>query len=120
MVPRDILWRIASPLLAGLVLYAMGTLTAASAILVLSGSDGFGCGCTGTGVFQGIARADQVGTSGDPMVGLAQTDLPLAAASILYAMVQQLDVVVVGALVGPAEAGAYFAAQKTASLLDSS
>jgi O-antigen/teichoic acid export membrane protein len=43
--------------------------------------------------------------------------LPLAGASILFAMVQQLDVVVVSAFLGAQEAGAYFAAQKTASLL---
>jgi O-antigen/teichoic acid export membrane protein len=43
--------------------------------------------------------------------------LPLWASSVVFAMIQQFDVVVVGSLLGNAEAGAYFAAQKTAALL---
>ncbi len=43
--------------------------------------------------------------------------LPLWFASIVFAMIQQADVIVVGGLLGPEQAGSYFAAQKTAALL---
>ena len=42
---------------------------------------------------------------------------PMWAAATLYALTQQMDVVIAAALASPADAGAYFAAQKTAMLL---
>ena len=117
MVPRDIIWRICAPVLAGFLFWNNGDLSAVAAI----------ASCVA--VMLAVAAAQAIVSSRaahqDTGDALPQTDweqwrkplLPLAAASILYAMVQQLDVVVVGGLVGQAEAGAYFAAQKTASLL---
>ncbi len=43
--------------------------------------------------------------------------IPLWISGIVIALLQQFDVVVVGSLLGSAEAGSYFAAQKTAGLL---
>jgi O-antigen/teichoic acid export membrane protein len=43
--------------------------------------------------------------------------LPLWTASVVFALIQQADVLLVGGILGPQEAGAYFAAQKTAALL---
>jgi O-antigen/teichoic acid export membrane protein len=117
LVPRDILWRVFAPFAAGAVLYFSGLASGQIAIL---------CCVVVLGVLTlvqfGIAwRATQ------RIVGniAARTNwqswrgplIPLAGASVLFAMVQQLDVVVVGSLLGPIEAGSYFAAQKTASLM---
>ena len=49
--------------------------------------------------------------------GTRNSLLPLWGAGIVFAMIQQMDVVVVGYLMNGAETGAYFAAQKTATLL---
>jgi O-antigen/teichoic acid export membrane protein len=43
--------------------------------------------------------------------------LPLWASGVVFAMIQQFDVVIIGSLMSNADAGAYFAAQKTAMLL---
>jgi O-antigen/teichoic acid export membrane protein len=46
-----------------------------------------------------------------------RTTMPMWASGVLFAMTQQLDVVVAAAFTSLEDAGAYFAAQKTASLL---
>ena len=117
MVPRDVVWRIAAPVLAAVVLYSSGGLTAGQAV---------GC-CIAVMVVVAVAQAVESARASKRLTGnvTARTDwpqwrgplIPLAGAGILYAMVQQLDVVVIGAYLGAEEAGAYFAAQKTASLL---
>jgi O-antigen/teichoic acid export membrane protein len=43
--------------------------------------------------------------------------IPIWLSGIVYAMIQQFDVVIVGSLLSKPEAGAYFAAQKTAMML---
>ena len=117
MAPRDIFWRIGSPALAFFVLHNTGELSAftaiVSAIVVLA--------------VVVIAQAWQTlretnrETKGLKAAGRWRDWrsflFPVWASSLLYTMIQQLDVVVVGAMIGPAEAGSYFAAQKTASLL---
>jgi O-antigen/teichoic acid export membrane protein len=117
MVPRDVIWRIVAPGLAAILLFGNGSLSAGQAIAC----------CIAVMVSVDLAQAIMSTRASAILTGNAtmQTDwphwrralFPLAGASILYAMVQQLDVVVIGAYLGPAEAGAYFAAQKTASLL---
>jgi O-antigen/teichoic acid export membrane protein len=117
MAPRDVVWRIGSPIVAFVVFWSMGVLTAGMAI---------GC-CIGVLAALTLAQGFTSHKAMTTTVGHvpARSDwsqwrgplLPLAGASILFAMVQQLDVVVVGAFVGAEDAGAYFAAQKTASLL---
>jgi O-antigen/teichoic acid export membrane protein len=117
MVPRDIIWRVVAPAVAGAILYLNGELSAGQA---------FVC-CVVIMVLVAAAQAVQSARVSKRLIGnvMPITDwskwrgplIPLAGASILYAMVQQLDVVVIGAYLGAEEAGAYFAAQKTASLL---
>jgi len=117
LVPRDIAWRVAAPASAGLWLWSSGSLEAGPAIAAC------------IAIMALVAAVQYVVTARDAERILGPISpqrawkawrgplLPLWGASLLYAMVQQLDVVVVGTLVGPSEAGAYFAAQKTASLL---
>jgi O-antigen/teichoic acid export membrane protein len=117
MLPRDVFWRIAAPIVAVVAFHISGTLHAGSAIFA----------CLAVMAAVSILQALVTSAASAEIAGehVRQTDWttwrqalwPMAGASILYAMVQQLDVVVVGSYLGAAEAGAYFAAQKTASLL---
>ena len=117
LAPRDIVWRVATPLSCGLLLYFNKNLTAIEAMLV-------------TSAVMFVTMIPQFWKSlhivRQITRGVKSTSewrqwrkilMPIWGASILYAMIQQLDVVVVGTMVGSNEAGAYFAAQKTASLL---
>jgi O-antigen/teichoic acid export membrane protein len=117
MAPRDIVWRIVSPLLAFAVFRASGFANAALAILsviavlvVIDVVQYFGL----RRIVQKIVHST-VPTHDWPV--WRTTLLPIWGAAILTALIQQLDVVVVGSMLGTTEAGAYFAAQKTASLL---
>jgi O-antigen/teichoic acid export membrane protein len=117
LFPRDILWRILATAAAFVTAHYFSILNAGSALLC----------CAGTMICVCGAQAIASRRAAHALTGNAEPQsnwrywrkplLPLAGASILYAMIQQLDVVVVGALLGADEAGAYFAAQKTASLL---
>ena len=117
MIPRDIVWRILVPAVAAWVFWITGQLSGLLALIC----------CLAIMALVALSQAYVSHHTANRITGIvvAEKDwkqwkkplIPLASASILYAMVQQLDVVVVGSLVGSAEAGAYFAAQKTASLL---
>lgn len=116
LMPRDIGWRIliiigaGAASLAGLQLSAALALGITTATLLLV-------------VVPQLAYAVKRVNAAAPAP--AQTDmaswrkaaLPLWGAAILYVLVQQFDVVIAGLYLTPAETGAYFAAQKTASLL---
>ncbi|MDE2384214.1 MAG: oligosaccharide flippase family protein [Alphaproteobacteria bacterium] len=117
MLPRDVLWRIFIPVLGFLALrFGLG----------LSGT---GALCISAGVllvlviWQGWVIAGNVAALGPGLVGtfdlaaLRPNLIPLWLSSLIYGMIQQFDVVIVGSLLSKADAGAYFAAQKTAQLL---
>jgi O-antigen/teichoic acid export membrane protein len=116
-LPRDIGWRITAPMVAALLVVAgmslPNTLALGACIVTLA-----------------VVTAVQFRRSRSSFISLAQgaapeTDwarwrrplLPLWIASLVFALIQQADVLVVGGILGPQEAGAYFAAQKTAALL---
>jgi O-antigen/teichoic acid export membrane protein len=117
LAPRDILWRMLSPTVAAVWLLNTGQMSGGTAIAV----------CTFVllliVIWQGVVASRSI----SKVVGATSAQqnhtkwaaplLPIAGASILFAMVQQLDVVIVGSLLGAEAAGGYFAAQKTASLL---
>jgi O-antigen/teichoic acid export membrane protein len=117
MFPRDILWRIAAPFAAFAVIYfskpldARTSLYACAAVLFLIVAAQV---LKINSTTQKIAPAS-VASSDWPK--WRSTLAPLWASSILYAMIQQLDVVMVGTLATATDAASYFAAQKTASLL---
>jgi O-antigen/teichoic acid export membrane protein len=117
MFPRDILWRVAAPLAAFLFIYfqkpldaRFGLYACAAVLFVIV-------------IFQ-ISKIRSV-TNQQASATIIQSDWPkwkttlgpLWASAILYAMIQQLDVVMVGTLANATDAASYFAAQKTASLL---
>jgi len=117
LLPRDILWRLLATVAAFASAWYFGILNEGPALLC----------CAILMVAVSVAQALSSARAARALTGQAKPRsnwrhwrrplLPLAGASILYAMIQQLDVVVVGALLGADEAGSYFAAQKTASLL---
>jgi O-antigen/teichoic acid export membrane protein len=117
MLPRDVLWRIFTPLGAYFILKSgfglTGTTTVlvcAIVLLVLTAWQGW------------LIWHNVVATTGaiEPRFdfsALKESLVPLWVSSIVYALIQQFDVVIVGTLMTKADAGAYFAAQKTAALL---
>ena len=116
MAPRDIVWRILAPITLFSLLLLGVKLDSRIAIYVC-------------GILQLILLVLQLRKSRLQMITIGnhppdtdwpiwrKTVAPLWASAVLYAMIQQLDVVVVGSLAPATEAGSYFAAQKTASLL---
>lgn len=114
LAPRDVLWRAGFPAVAVLAAWVAGSLDAATALFLGSGL------LLSITALQGLYAMRQFGSGPAP-----QYDWPLwrkatAAmwgASILFALVQQFDVVIAAIFLPAAETGAYFAAQKTASLL---
>ncbi len=117
MLPRDVLWRILIPVCAygalhlGLGLSGTGALAiSAGVLLVLTLWQMFH-------IRQHVAALGVHLLARKDFASLRPSLIPLWFAGIIYAMIQQFDVVIVGSLLGKAEAGSYFAAQKTAMLL---
>lgn len=117
MLPRDVIWRVAAPALAALLAWAgyaldnsLATYVCAAVLLLILILQ-FRMIASATRRIAGevTARLDWRGTR--------SSLLPLWGASVVFAMIQQFDVVVVGYFMSGADTGAYFAAQKTATLL---
>ncbi len=116
-IPRDIFWRIAAILLAAIYISTGTTLTNRNAVLI----------CIATLLVITLLQVKQSlrvlkqdlgpGPTSTAWHAWRKPLLPLWTASILFALVQQFDVVVVGSLLGAEAAGPYFAAQKIATLL---
>ena len=117
MFPRDVAWRLASMLAAVIAIIAgyqlsdtVGVYLSASLLALLIIPQIY------------IALHDikvAVGTA-KPIIdwaGISPSLMPLWGAGAIYAIIQQFDVVIVGSLLSGPETGAYFAAQKTATLL---
>lgn len=117
MLPRDVLWRILAPVFALVTVwcgYALGSSLAVYicafvllALLALQVAV----------VYSNLKQNTILLPAVSDWAGTRKSLLPLWGAGIIFAMIQQMDVVVVGFLVSGSETGAYFAAQKTASLL---
>lgn len=117
MLPRDVLWRILAPVAAlGIIWFGYGltsnvaVYTCAFVLFVLLVGQIFL-------ITKGMERLAGAGPAISDWAATRDSLLPLWGAGIVFAMIQQMDVVVVGYLMNGAETGAYFAAQKTATLL---
>jgi O-antigen/teichoic acid export membrane protein len=117
MLPREVLWRVFSVLSVSLLVW-FGIAVSSLVALVI---------CT---IVLAVLTIWQIVNVRKYMVekfsasgsrrdwnAIRNSIIPLWATGIVYAMIQQLDVIVVSAYTQPKEAGAYFAAQKTAGLL---
>ena len=115
MAPREILWRLLAPMAAFSVVTGGITLTSSLALCICAALLLVVC-------VPQIWRAYVIAKNipGERVMDWKASGaslLPLWGAGVVYSLIQQLDVVVVGSLLSPAETGAYFAAQKTAMLL---
>jgi O-antigen/teichoic acid export membrane protein len=117
MAPRDVIWRIVAPLVAVLAVwlgFAMnhGTAVYLCATLLLAI-----CGIQALRIRHSIREAGVAASAETEWPSWRKSLLTMWAAAIVYTMIQQLDVVIVGSLLSNEDAAGYFAAQKTASLL---
>ena len=116
MLPRDVLWRVLAPLLAFEALIYQHGLNATQALLA-SVVVLFGLNIWQALVASRIATALGPAKPSVDFSKLRSSLWPLWLALIINAMIGQFDVVIVSAMLSKPEAGAYFAAQKTAQLL---
>jgi O-antigen/teichoic acid export membrane protein len=117
MLPRDVLWRIFAPLFALAFVWGGYVLSSSSAVyicafvlLALLAGQVFA-------IYSNLKQSAVHLPAVSDWAGTRRSLLPLWGAGIIFAMIQQMDVVVVGFLLNASETGAYFAAQKTAALL---
>ncbi len=117
MLPRDVLWRILAPLCAITVVWGGYTLDSRLAVYicsaVLMALLAFQILIIKSNIIKSVTHVAAV----SDWAGTRKSLIPLWGAGIVFAMIQQMDVVVVGFLVNGGETGAYFSAQKTAALL---
>jgi O-antigen/teichoic acid export membrane protein len=117
MLPRDVLWRILAPVCALIAVWSRYMLNSNLAIYicasVLLALLIFQIAVVRSNMKKNVAQLPAV----SDWAGTRRSLLPLWGAGIIFAMIQQMDVVVVGLLANAGETGAYFAAQKTAALL---
>jgi O-antigen/teichoic acid export membrane protein len=117
MAPRDVVWRIGAPLIAVAAVwlgFAMdhGAAVHLCAILLLAI-----CGIQALRIRHNVKEAGVAASAETGWLNWRRSLLAMWGAAVVYAMIQQLDVVIVGSLLGNEDAAGYFAAQKTASLL---
>ncbi len=117
MFPRDVLWRILAPLISALAVWSGYALNSSLAVYI-SAFVLLALLVYQITVIQKNVRATdvQLPTLTD-WAGTKKSLLPFWGAGIVFALIQQMDVVVIGFLANGGEIGAYFAAQKTAALL---
>ncbi len=117
MLPRDVFWRLATPAIAYLLSRQAVALDSTLSLAISAGVLVVLTIWQGTWIrfnvraFAGLIKAKR------DLRSLLPSLLPLWAAAVVYAMIQQFDVVIVGSLLSKTDAGSYFAAQKTAQLL---
>ncbi len=117
LLPRDVAWRILLVAGAGIAMLAGATLHAAGVLLLAAGS---------LALVVAVQAVHAVRSLGPVLAGTGASFatrrwlaavLPMWGSAVLFALVMQFDVVVVGMLLSPEEGGSYFAAIRTASLL---
>lgn len=117
MLPRDVLWRILAPVCALIAVWSGYVLNSNLAIyicaFVLLALLMFQIAVVNSNMKKNVVQLPAV----SDWAGTRKSLFPLWGAGIIFAMIQQMDVVVVGLLANAGETGAYFAAQKTAALL---
>jgi O-antigen/teichoic acid export membrane protein len=114
LAPRDVIWRAGLPVVAALIAWNSGMIDAATGLFAAAGL------LLSITALQGLYALRQFGTAASPQYDLPlwrRATVPMWGSAILFALVQQFDVVIAAMYLPAAETGAYFAAQKTASLL---
>ena len=117
MLPRDVLWRVLTPACAFLVLKLGFGLSGNTAVLICAGVLFALTAWQGLLIWRNVYETTGNSLARYDFLTLRGSLVPLWISSVVYALIQQFDVVIVGTLMTKADAGAYFAAQKTAGLL---
>jgi O-antigen/teichoic acid export membrane protein len=117
MLPRDIMWRTATPALAFAVLHSGFELSANISLLISCGVLLLLNVWQFLVILRNVRQIDQSKPATLDLADIRPSLIPIWISAILISMIQQFDVVIIGAVLGKSEAGAYFAAQKTAQLL---
>jgi O-antigen/teichoic acid export membrane protein len=117
MFPRDVLWRILAPLIAAVAVWSGYALNSNIAIYISAFVLLVLLVYQVSVIYANLKKSDARLPAVMDWAGTKKSLLPFWGAGIVFALIQQMDVVVIGFLANPGEAGAYFAAQKTAALL---
>ncbi len=117
MLPRDVLWRVLTPAIAFAVLAAGYVMNGNDALIISAGVLLILTIGQAALAFRHLKALGGAGTTIRDFGAIKSSLIPLWVSSVIYAMIQQFDVVIVGSLLGKTDAGSYFAAQKTAQLL---
>ncbi|HKQ95976.1 MAG TPA: polysaccharide biosynthesis C-terminal domain-containing protein, partial [Aestuariivirgaceae bacterium] len=116
LLPRDVVWRIFLIGTAGMASLSAISLSADTAILLAAVTLGLVMVVQAFHAWRSL-RNVLAARAAFACRHWLTTALPMWGSAVLFALVQQSDVVVVSMLMSPEEAGRYFAAMRTASLL---
>lgn len=117
MLPRDVLWRLLSVVAAAAVIWLGYSISGPVAILLCAIVMLVLVAWQLIAIRNTVRKVSNTNESRNDWKLVTSSLLPIWASSIIIAMIQQFDVVIVGTFLSSADAGAYFAAQKTAALL---
>lgn len=117
MLPRDVLWRLFAILIGGLFFWQSYKISGPAALFIAAGILIVLAGWQVLAVHRRMNASLLSNASKSVWRSIAPSMAPIWATSIIIAMIQQFDVVIIGSFMSSADAGAYFAAQKTAALL---
>jgi O-antigen/teichoic acid export membrane protein len=117
MLPRDVLWRFFAIIIGGIFFWQGYKLSGPAALLIAASILIVLAGWQVLAVHRRMNAALQSRDIKSVWRIIAPNMAPIWATSIIIAMIQQFDVVIIGSFMSSADAGAYFAAQKTAALL---
>lgn len=117
MLPRDVLWRLFSVIIVAVVFWKGFAVTGPVALVISAVVLALLIVWQFITVRRRMALQMHSTESRNDWAEIRKSLLPLWASGVVFAMIQQFDVVIVGSLLSNGEAGAYFAAQKTAMLL---
>ncbi|MFN0190399.1 MAG: lipopolysaccharide biosynthesis protein [Aestuariivirga sp.] len=118
LAPRDVLWRAAVPLAAILFVTAGYNLDGTRALLLAAVLIAALVIAQAAYIFPRYRSEYATAPPRHDTRTWINVSLPMWGAATLYALVQQFDVVVLGVFMSPEESGPYFAALRTAALLN--
>ena len=117
LLPRDVAWRILLVIGAGAAVLADATFDAEGALLLAAGSLALVLTVQAVHAARSLRPLFAGTRASFATRGWIAAMLPMWGSAVLFALVQQFDVVVVGMMISPEESGSYFAAARTAGLL---
>jgi O-antigen/teichoic acid export membrane protein len=118
LAPRDLLWRAAVPLTAALFVAAGYRVDGAGVLMLAAALIAVLVVAQAAYAYPRYRMAYALSPPSFARSMWISASLPMWGAATLYALVQQFDVVVLGVFMSPEDSGPYFAALRTAALLN--